>query len=278
MRRIPLGLILLLGAPMLWIAGPTPACRPALTMNATHHPANAAVKVILFDLDDTLWPIAPVIAQAELRVFGWLQQQAPAVAARFTIEQLRQRRMDLLARQPHFAIDLASLRRTILAEAFAETGSDPALVDGAMQEFHAARNSVTPFDDVLPALARLRTLARLGTVTNGNAHLATIGMDHHFDYSLSAVQFGAGKPDTGIFLAACEAMGVAPRHALYVGDDILLDVRGAQQAGLRAAWINRTGSDADLRHGVTPDVTCQDLGQLVQWLALPAAQAGPERA
>ncbi len=236
------------------------------------------IKVILFDLDDTLWPIAPVIAQAELRVFAWLQQQAPAVAERFSIEALRQRRMDLLAREPHFAIDLASLRRTILAEAFAETGSDMALVDGAMLEFHAARNQVIPFDDVLPALAQLRTLARLGTVTNGNAHLATIGMDHHFEYSLSAAQFGQGKPATAIFLAACAAMGVAPQEALYVGDDILLDVRGAQQAGLRAAWINRTGSDADLRHGVTPDLSCQDLGQLVQWLSLSPAQLPPERA
>ncbi len=235
-------------------------------------------KAILFDLDDTLWPIAPVIVQAELRVFTWLQTHAPRVADRFDIDALRQRRMALLAREPRYAVDLGALRRAILHQAFAEAGEDAGRIDGAMEVFFAARNDVTPFADVLPALPRLKALARLGTVTNGNANLAAIGLAHHFEYSLSAAQFGQTKPAAGIFLAACAAMGVAPHEALYVGDDIVLDVQGAQQAGLRAAWINRTGSDADVRHGIRPDITCTDLAQLLQWLEPAAAQAAPERA
>jgi HAD superfamily hydrolase (TIGR01549 family) len=235
-------------------------------------------KAILFDLDDTLWPIAPVIVQAELRVFTWLQEHAPLVAGRFSIEDLRQRRHDLLARDPRFAVDLGALRRAILAEAFAEAGDDASKMEGAMTVFFSARNDVTPFDDVLPALAGLKSLARLGTVTNGNANLSAIGLDHYFDFSLSAAEYGQTKPDPGIFLAACTAMGVAPHETLYVGDDILLDVQGAQQAGLRAAWINRLGSDADRRHGVTPDITCTDLAQLLQWLGRGMPQGGPERA
>jgi HAD superfamily hydrolase (TIGR01549 family) len=235
-------------------------------------------KAILFDLDDTLWPIAPVIVQAELRVFTWLQAQAPRVAARFSIDALRQRRLDLLAREPRYAVDLGALRRAILHEAFAEAGEDGAKVEDAMTVFFAARNDVTPFADVLPALPQLAQLSRLGTVTNGNANLDAIGLAHHFEYSLSAAEFGKAKPDAGIFLAACTAMGVAPRDTLYVGDDILIDVQGAQLAGLRACWINRNGSDAAARHGVTPDISCQDLTQLVQRLGQPAAQASPERA
>jgi HAD superfamily hydrolase (TIGR01549 family) len=227
-------------------------------------------KAILFDLDDTLWPIAPVIVDAELRVFTWLQAHAPKAAARFSIDALRQRRLALLAREPRYAVDLGALRRAILHEAFTEAGEDQARVEGAMEVFFAARNDVSPFADVLPALPQLARLARLGTVTNGNANLAAIGLAHHFEYSLSAAEFGKTKPDAGIFLAACAAMDVAPHETLYVGDDILIDVQGAQQAGLRAAWINRNGSD--------PDVACADLGQLLQWLEQAAAQARPERA
>lgn len=40
-------------------------------------------KAILFDLDDTLWPIAPVILQAEQTLHAWLQAHAPRVAERF---------------------------------------------------------------------------------------------------------------------------------------------------------------------------------------------------
>ena len=42
-------------------------------------------KAVLFDLDDTLWPIVPVIRAAETILYTWLQQHAPRVADRFTI-------------------------------------------------------------------------------------------------------------------------------------------------------------------------------------------------
>ena len=51
-------------------------------------------KAILFDLDDTLWPIAPVILQAEDSLFAWLREHAPRVAERFTVASLRQARLD----------------------------------------------------------------------------------------------------------------------------------------------------------------------------------------
>jgi FMN phosphatase YigB (HAD superfamily) len=77
-----------------------------------------APKAILFDLDDTLWPIAPVILQAEESVYAWLREHAPRVAERFSIDSLRQARLALLARQPEFHLDLGKLRRAGLLEAF----------------------------------------------------------------------------------------------------------------------------------------------------------------
>ena len=57
-------------------------------------------RAILFDLDDTLWPIGPVIAEAELTLHAWLAEHAPKVAQAFTIDDLRARRMALLAADP----------------------------------------------------------------------------------------------------------------------------------------------------------------------------------
>lgn len=68
-------------------------------------------KAILFDLDDTLWPIAPVILQAEETLFAWLREHAPRVAQQFTIDSLRQARLELLARQPEFQVDLGKIGR-----------------------------------------------------------------------------------------------------------------------------------------------------------------------
>jgi 2-haloalkanoic acid dehalogenase type II len=223
-------------------------------------------KAILFDLDDTLWPIAPVIAQAELSLHAWLRAHAPGVARQFSVEQLRLHRMELAAARPELHVDLGALRRASLEAVFAHAGEDANSVDGAMQHFFAARNAVTPYDDVLPGLLKLQHQVVLGTISNGNADLEVIGLAHHFKVSLAAADFGKAKPDPGIFLAACRALGVQPWEAVYVGDDLQLDVAGAQRAGLRAVWLNRSGSDAHLAAGVQPDAICRSFDELLAWL------------
>jgi putative hydrolase of the HAD superfamily len=223
-------------------------------------------KAILFDLDDTLWPIAPVILQAEETLFAWLAANAPRVAGQFTIDSLRQARLALLARQPEFHLDLGELRRAGLVAAFEQAGEDTAKVELAMIEFFAARNAVIPYDDVLPGLLRLKNHVLVGSVSNGNADLRAIGLSHHFKVSVAAHQLGCAKPDSAIFHAACAELGVAPEDAVYVGDDVLLDVQGAQRAGLRAVWMNRTGSQKHLEHEVVPDAIVRNFDELLDWL------------
>jgi putative hydrolase of the HAD superfamily len=228
----------------------------------TPHPPQA----LLFDLDDTMWPIGPVIAAAETGWHAWLAERAPAVTAKYSVEALRALRMALLEKQPELMADLYQLRRAALQTVFAETGADAAHIEGAMQHFNVLRNDVTLFDDVAPVLAELRGMLRLGVITNGNADLEVIGLHHHFEVALSSARFGRAKPDPSIFLAACEAMGVAPQDAVYVGDDLRLDVLGAQAAGMRAVWMNRGGGEAHIAAGIVPDVICADFHQLLAWV------------
>lgn len=228
--------------------------------------ADMKPKAILFDLDDTLWPIAPVIAEAELTLQAWLAEHVPQVARQFSIEQMRLHRKELASARPELHVDLGALRRASLEAVFAHAGEDPAHVDGAMRHFFAARNAVTPYDDVLPGLLKLKHQVLLGTISNGNADLEVIGLAHHFGVSLAAADFGKAKPDPSIFLAACKGLGVAPQDAVYVGDDLKLDVEGAQRAGLRAVWLNRTGSEDHLAAGVQPDAICSTFEELLAWL------------
>jgi putative hydrolase of the HAD superfamily len=241
----------------------------ALTNNSAIFPGSRpgkspAVKAVLFDLDDTLWPIVPVIARAEQLLFDWLRQNAPAVAREFTIESLRQQRMALVASNPVFKFDLWRLRHAALTIAFNSVGEDAGKVDAAMAVFSEARHAVTPFADVQPALVRLSRRLPLGTVSNGFADLGKIGLAEHFQASIAAHSFGCAKPDPSIFHAACAALNVAPEQAVYVGDDPLLDVVGAQQAGLQAVWINRF--ERVLPAGISAQASCASLLELETWL------------
>lgn len=134
-----------------------------------------------------------------------------------------------------------------------------------MAVFSEARNAVTPFDDVLPGLTRLGERYALGSISNGFADLQSIGLAHHFRISLAAHQFGSAKPDPEIFLAACDALSVAPHEALYVGDDPMLDIQAAQNAGLHAVWMNRFART--LPGHIIPAASCTTLHEVDHWLA-----------
>jgi putative hydrolase of the HAD superfamily len=226
-----------------------------------------AIKAVLFDLDDTLWPIAPVIKRAEATLFDWLTQHAPGVVRHFTIESLRERRKQLLVEKPDFHLDLRALRHAGLTEAFTHAQEDLAKVDLAMAIFSEARNTVTLFDDVIPALDALKGRVALGSVSNGVADLQTIGLARYFATSIAAFSFGVAKPHASIFHAASDALGVKPAECVYVGDDPLLDVEGAHKAGLHAVWLNRAGlSPRALPDHVTPDAICTTLFEFNEWL------------
>jgi putative hydrolase of the HAD superfamily len=231
-------------------------------------PAPSPIEAVLFDLDDTLWAIEPVLVRAEGLLYDWLREHAPAVVAAHTIASLRERRMALMKTDPMYRIDLWKLRHTALSDVFREHDVDLALVDPAMALFSEARSTVALFDDVEPALLRMKDRLTLGSVSNGFADLERIGLAGHFGVSIAAHRFGRAKPDPAIFHAACEALQVAPAATVYVGDDPLLDVQGAQRAGLRAVWMNRF--ERTLPEGITPDAICRDLHELHDWLQAQA--------
>lgn len=198
------------------------------------------IRAISFDLDDTLWPFLPAVAAAEVALHGWLLAEAPGTRAWLPAPSaLAGYRARTALARPELAGDLAGLRRASIAAVLADAGEDAGLVDAAYTLFLAARQRVTLYDDVRPALAWLAQRYPLVAVTNGNGSLAIAGIDGHFRRTLAAASFGCAKPDAAIFHAAAEAAGVAPAEMLHVGDDLLLDVAGARRAGLQAAWLRR---------------------------------------
>ena len=60
---------------------------------------------------------------------------------------------------------------------------------------------------------------------------------------------GSPHPDPRIFDLACEAFGVAPARALYVGDRLHTDAIGAAAAGLSGVWLDRGGAASATHYG-----------------------------
>ncbi|QSX73888.1 HAD-IA family hydrolase [Lysobacter arenosi] len=223
------------------------------------------VRAITLDLDDTLWPFAPIGARVEQVLHEWLLQHCPGTAQHFPIAAMRELRERVFIERPDLAHDFSQLRKLSLVRAMELSGDDPAHADAAFETFYAERNRVEFYPDSLAALERLAARVPLAAISNGNADLARVGVSAHFVFQLGAREHGTPKPAASIFHAACRQLELAPGDVLHVGDDIEMDVVGAHRAGLRSCWINREGArwpHADLR----PDLEFTTLSALADWL------------
>lgn len=224
------------------------------------------IKAITLDLDDTLWPIGPTIQRAEQALADWLAARAPGAAAVFADKDARlAMREHVLQTRPDLGHDLSAIRRESIRTALHRAQEDTALADPAFDVFFAERMRVELYADVLPALMALSARFALIAVSNGNAHVARVGLGQFFAHSLSASEFGVAKPDARIFHAAAAKVGLPSAHILHVGDDAALDVLGALGAGMQTVWVNR-GQHAWI-HTEEPHHTVEDLTQLVTLLA-----------
>lgn len=79
--------------------------------------------------------------------------------------------------------------------------------------------------------------------------LAGHGLLAPFTHLTFSDEVGVRKPAAEIFRITLEKLGVAPAEAVHVGDDPVLDVQGARNAGLRVIQVVATGgasAEADL--------------------------------
>ncbi|MFJ3666616.1 HAD family hydrolase [Streptomyces sp. NPDC090106] len=103
------------------------------------------------------------------------------------------------------------------------------------------------FPDVLPVLDVLAASHRHAVLSNSSIHvqdhkLRVLGVHDRFESILCAAELGVSKPEAAAFLAACDALDLAPHQVAYVGDHPEIDGRGAADAGLLSVWIDRDGS------------------------------------
>ncbi len=84
------------------------------------------------------------------------------------------------------------------------------------------------------------------------------------EYATRKAAMIIGKPEPALFEAALRDLDLPAEQVVMVGDDVEVDVRGAQRVGLRGVLV-RTGKfrQADLARGVWPDLILDSVADLV---------------
>jgi putative hydrolase of the HAD superfamily len=126
------------------------------------------------------------------------------------------------------------------------------------------------YEDTFAVLDQLKGDYRLLLLTNGSPDLQNTKLEitpelvSYFEHIVISGDFGRGKPDPSIFLHALEQLGIDEEEALMVGDNIMTDILGANEAGIASVWLNRHRKE----HGeVVPTYEVSDLEELLVLLA-----------
>ena len=226
--------------------------------------ALARVRCITFDLDDTLWACAPVIRRAEDRFYQWLKYQFPKVTQQFSSSALLENRMAYMRSHSTELHNLTRLRKNWLRQIAILSGDTEDLAELGFDVFWQARNEVELFEDVETTLEQLGQKYLIGAITNGNADVRRIGIDHLFDFVVTSEEVEASKPNPIIFSVAASKAGIKMEDILHVGDDPVKDVLGAIDAGARAAWVTSETSQWTEEH--QPHLTIRHIRELIPLL------------
>ena len=140
--------------------------------------------------------------------------------------------------------------------------------DDILVDLNLAWHRLDAWPDSSPGLQRLRTKFRIAPVSNGNISLMVdLARRNSFpwDMILGAEIAHDFKPKPRVYLAACEALDLAPADCMMVAAHSS-DLSAAAACGLRTAHIARPDENGPGRGEKAPsvpvDVAAKDLGDL----------------
>jgi HAD superfamily hydrolase (TIGR01549 family) len=139
------------------------------------------------------------------------------------------------------------------------------LADTSLEKW---QSFIRPADDVFLVLEELAKKYKVGLITNFDhgRHvrkvLASTGLEKCFDMVWISDEAGCQKPDPKIFQMAIEYLNVLPEETIYVGDNIVDDVKGSCAAGMIPVLIDRNSKsnmynnhDAELQFPQVKNIT-----------------------
>lgn len=163
-------------------------------------------------------------------------------------------------------------RRDAWTRGLARIGIDRPELGAELADHFIAARKRNPFvyEESFEVLAALKEHYSLLLLTNGSPSLQqtkltiTPEIAPYFDHIIVSGGFGKGKPDASIFLHALETAGASADEVLMVGDNLMTDILGAGRAGIRSVWINR--EEKTVTGPAEPTFEIQHLSQLLPLL------------
>lgn len=227
------------------------------------------IKAISFDLDDTLYVNDEVIRQAERAQFEVLSQRLPTIKAA-GIKPWLSLKWQVLKQNPELKHDVTEWRRAVIAYGLKAHTEDQTLLNQLVEEgfsaFYQARSNFSIDPSVFEILKQLSQRFPLVAITNGNVDIHRLGLTPYFIAYYRAGENGLRmKPYPDMLDAACKELDIKQSELLHIGDNLMTDVKGAQNSGTPHFWFNPERTSLTGKVSL-PTAEYSDLEELLQLL------------
>lgn len=236
--------------------------------------------LITFDLDDTLFPVGPVIQYANTALFEHLEELGYMIDEADFIMSTKHIRTTLA--EEGILITYSELRKRAIRREMEKhspmTMIDQDIVEQAYQvwEYHrhlgAELHLYHDTCDMLKELKNEYNHVVIGAITNGKGNpLKMDSLSTYFDFCVSGEDehvFPLRKPHEGIYKAALDQFTYIQRSNgneipkdciwIHVGDDLANDVGASTKAGAFAIWADLDSEYAQTASKRTTDLSFQN--------------------
>ena len=240
------------------------------TINQPKKSCPGPIRVVSFDLDNTLWCTLSTLTAAQHATQAFFEARHIAFprTSESVMKELfqanRARYAPLLGANATCPSQMSELRidswTHLLQHYHGYTAADARqLATEALQVQADARHDAIPHhlaaSGVVQTLERIRKVlphVRLGAITDGNADPTRVPeLSSYFDFVIQAETVGCTKPDCRIYTHAIQQVQSLSNEAssdgnsepirgaegwVHIGDDFVKDIVGAHEAGMATIW------------------------------------------
>lgn len=232
------------------------------------------IKVVFFDLDETLYDYGSVRKTANQRV-AELVEKLGIISSDVFIRTLRRITKEFY--EKYQGLPALFDRKTRFREVFKALNIDVSeeIVTRLADEYwNFVYQRIKPYPDVVPVLEFLKKRGyRLGIISDGLIdvqlnRIRALKLEKYFDMFTFSEEVGKNKPALEIFQLALRKANCSPSEAVMVGDNVKTDIAGANKIGMISIWIRRgifknVEPDSQLE---TPNYTIYTLNELIDIL------------
>jgi len=230
------------------------------------------IRAVVFDCYSTLIDIKTNERKNEIFHYLSLYLQyygakVDAAKLKSALDLERDRFMQSKAEQ-YPEIDLEVAFNNILRE---EGLGNPFLAESCCKLFRVlSRERFQLFPDSLPVLEEMKKSGYpLEVVSDAQKVFwlnegEILGIRQFFKFILLSTHFGFRKPDPRLFRIACAMLNTPPEEAVYIGNDLETDVKGAKQIGMQAILLDRKTEQRNPKP--RPDFYAKNLWEAWEWI------------